>query len=500
MLNEYAALGSIAEISGGWTTSATSSEDGLDLVRTTDIADGEISWSRLPQCSTEPPDPSQYLLRNGDVLVARTGVGSVGNVAVVRDAQRAVFASYLLRLRPRDGWNGVYLRYYLASPAGRRSLEERALGATIPNLSTARLSTVPVPVATPSTQDSIATHLSGVDADIRNALLELESARTGLASIRRRVLEFVPSWRDSGSSRKTSIALPELLDFQDNLRRPVNAQNRAKISGSVPYYGASGVIDHVNGFTHEGDYLLVSEDGNNLRSRKTPIAFSARGRFWANNHVHVLSPRGDVNLDFLVLLLESLDFDRDLTGTAQPKLSKSALDRLRLDVPALELQHRIVAEATDIQNSWRALDESLIELNEQLTGAWDLHLRRLFSNVADQSERGDALKANLSDAFVRLDEVGRSLPVEIPKVAVSSSNRSEYASVTMSGSHETLRELLDTAAGPRPVEDLFDQIDWRGRSLVDAIDDFYGQVKAGIAAGWLIEERRADGRSELRLS
>src|SRR5690606_3722486 len=97
-------------------------------------------------------------------------------------------------------------------------------------------------------------------------------------------------------------------------------------SGPYPYYGASGVIDHVAEFIFDGDFVLLAEDGANILNRSTPIAFKANGRFWVNNHAHVLRPKSGIDHDFLTEYLESLNFERFNTGTTQPKLNRQVCE------------------------------------------------------------------------------------------------------------------------------------------------------------------------------
>lgn len=91
----------------------------------------------------------------------------------------------------------------------------------------------------------------------------------------------------------------QLVENHDGLRVPVKASDRANRKGEFPYYGASVIIDYVHDFIFDGDYLLIAEDGANLLSRSTPIAFQARGRFWVNNHAHVVRPLGGAPADYL---------------------------------------------------------------------------------------------------------------------------------------------------------------------------------------------------------
>ena len=82
--------------------------------------------------------------------------------------------------------------------------------------------------------------------------------------------------------------LGQVLDLFDSRRIPLSSLEREAIHGSYPYYGASGIIDYLNKYIFDGNYLLIAEDGENLNSRKLPVAFWARGKFWVNNHAHIV--------------------------------------------------------------------------------------------------------------------------------------------------------------------------------------------------------------------
>ncbi|WJK41433.1 restriction endonuclease subunit S [Solwaraspora sp. WMMA2056] len=118
----------------------------------------------------------------------------------------------------------------------------------------------------------------------------------------------------------------------DRQRKPIKAAERT--AGPYPYYGASGIVDKVAGYLFDGEYLLVAEDGENLRTRKTPIAMIATGKFWANNHAHVLQGNELANTYYLAYAIEQLDISGYLTGSTQPKLTQSALNSIRLSLPS----------------------------------------------------------------------------------------------------------------------------------------------------------------------
>jgi hypothetical protein len=114
---------------------------------------------------------------------------------------------------------------------------------------------------------------------------------------------------------------------------PKSCNGSKRVPGPYPYYGASGVIDHVADYIFDGEFLLVAEDGENLRTRKTPVAFLARGKFWVNNHAHVLRGSGAADTRYLAYALAEADVSGYLSGSTQPKLTRASLERLRLPTP-----------------------------------------------------------------------------------------------------------------------------------------------------------------------
>ncbi|HFU4030414.1 TPA: restriction endonuclease subunit S [Streptococcus suis] len=134
--------------------------------------------------------------------------------------------------------------------------------------------------------------------------------------------------------------LGEVAENLDYLRKPVTKGSRS--SGRYPYYGASGIIDYVDDYIFDGDYLLVSEDGANLIARKTPIAFSVTGKSWINNHAHVLKFESDIDRKYVSYYLNHIDLTPYISGAAQPKLNQQNLNSIKLAYPKQEVRNRIV--------------------------------------------------------------------------------------------------------------------------------------------------------------
>ena len=137
----------------------------------------------------------------------------------------------------------------------------------------------------------------------------------------------------------------ELLINRDGERKPVSSVIRSKQTSKIyDYYGAAGVIDKVDSYLFDERLLLIGEDGANLLSRSKNNAFFAEGRYWVNNHAHVLDATDKKLLDFIAIVINSMKLDDYITGSAQPKLSQDNLNKIPIVLPPLAEQQRIIAE------------------------------------------------------------------------------------------------------------------------------------------------------------
>ena len=147
----------------------------------------------------------------------------------------------------------------------------------------------------------------------------------------------------------------EVTINHDRKRVPLSGKQRAERKGKYRYYGAQGVIDYVDNYLYDGTYLLIAEDGENLKSKKLDIAQIAEGQFWVNNHAHVVQGNELCDTRYLCYLINSMDLSGFITGSAQPKLSQANMNSIVLSIPDMPTQKKIVriAQAFDkkIQNN-----------------------------------------------------------------------------------------------------------------------------------------------------
>ena len=167
--------------------------------------------------------------------------------------------------------------------------------------------------------------------------LALQGAESQIDVLKNQIRELIDSLNTMPMQK-----LETLADNWDFKRKPITSNQRK--AGIYPYYGASGIVDYVDSFILDDTVLLISEDGANLKSRVTPIAFTASGKIWVNNHAHILK-FSNINTHKIVeYYLNHIDLLEYITGMAQPKLSQVNMNRIMIPVPPLAEQEKIVEQ------------------------------------------------------------------------------------------------------------------------------------------------------------
>ena len=152
------------------------------------------------------------------------------------------------------------------------------------------------------------------------------------------------------------------FDNLDGKRKPVSAENRTSANAVYDYYGASGVIDKIDDFIFDEPLILIGEDGANLALRNLPLIYVATGKYWVNNHAHILKPTNNNHLYYMAYQLECVDLVNYITGSTQPKLTQSNLSKIPVVCPPLSEQQRIA----DYLDARCARIDTLLEEKERL--------------------------------------------------------------------------------------------------------------------------------------
>ena len=156
---------------------------------------------------------------------------------------------------------------------------------------------------------------------------------------------------------------------RDSERIPLSVAQRHHLKKTYDYYGASGVIDKVDKYLFDKELLLIGEDGANLINRSTPIAFIARGKYWVNNHAHVLDVCGGMLLSYVALFINSISLVEYVTGTAQPKMNQEKMNSILLAIPPINEQGRILKRMSMIDtfvNKYTSLQLQLDLLDKSI--------------------------------------------------------------------------------------------------------------------------------------
>ena len=133
--------------------------------------------------------------------------------------------------------------------------------------------------------------------------------------------------------------LDDVVEFLDTMRKPLEGAKR--IPGPYPYYGASGIVDYVDGYLFDEELILLSEDGANITDRNYPVCFLASGKYWVNNHAHVLRTKQENENNFICNSLERKDYTQYNTGMAMPKLNKETCKKIPISCPGFEEQKKV---------------------------------------------------------------------------------------------------------------------------------------------------------------
>lgn len=256
-----------------------------------------------------------------------------------------------------------------------------------------------IPVAGPIEQHKIANYLdqkcSEIDAitkDIQSQIETLEQyKRSVITEAVTKGLDPDVELKDSGiewigkiSSDFRITHLKYVCLVLDGHRKPIAADKRTQNAEKLyDYYGASGVIDQIDGYTIDDDVLLIGEDGANLVLRNLPLIYQVHGKAWINNHAHILKPKNELNYYYAYYMLESLDIHIYITGSAQPKFNQLALLNMFIILPPYkkqcEIAHYLNTKCTEI-------DEIIAEKNKQLNILADYKKSLIFEYVTGKKE------------------------------------------------------------------------------------------------------------------
>ena len=276
-----------------------------------------------------------------------------------------------------SNYHGTWLRKYIEVGA-------RAHGSL--SVDTKHLWNMPIALPKLEEQQKIADCLSSIDDLISAEDKKLSALKNYKKGLMQKLFpvegKTVPESRfpEFSNSRAWSMkSLSKICINLDSKRIPITGNKRK--SGSTPYYGASGIVDYIDGFIFDEYLLCVSEDGANLVARTYPIAFSIAGKTWVNNHAHVLKFQNDFTQVLVENYLNHIDLSDYLTGMAQPKLNRAKLDIIPIPLPDEKEQKKIANFLSSVDELLTAQTDKIEALKKHKTGL----MQGLFPSIEEVS-------------------------------------------------------------------------------------------------------------------
>ena len=334
----------------GLYTTIPYSEHGIKIARVNDLENGNLSYEKMMCLDVDDKTFKSFQISIGNFLIARTG--TIGNYAIVKDDIPCMHISDIIRFVFNKHFlvNDFFGLFFESSLSLIQLLMIQQSSSHV-HINAETIKSLKILLPTIEEQNKIVSILSSVDDLISSydeTIQTTKKLKQGLMQqlltkgIGHKKFKKVP-WlfgKEIEIPEEWDIKkLENVVDILDGKRVPLAEYEREKRQGSFPYYGASGVIDYIDDYIFDEKLLCLAEDGENLRSRVLPIAYTIEGKTWVNNHAHVL--RAKIDHYFLEFFLNSLSFLKYVASTAQPKLNQKDMRLIPIICPTKSEQEKI---------------------------------------------------------------------------------------------------------------------------------------------------------------
>ena len=368
------------------------------FLNTGNVRQNSFDFSNLDFITKEKDN----LLRNGKLQrddIVLTTRGTVGNVALY--SQEVPFSNIrinsgmvIIRVN-KNFWHPYFVYLFFQSHLFKKQISRLISGSAQPQLPISILETVSIPQLTLDEQKEIIFNIKSIDQKIQinNQInQELEAMAKTLYDYWFVQFDFPDKngkpYKSSGGKMvynpelKREIPegwgvekLGDITICHDSKRVPLSSNDRELVKGEIPYYGATGIMDYVNNYIFDGDYVLMAEDGSVMTEKGTPILQRISGKNWVNNHAHVLEPIKNHSCKLLMMLLKDVSVMKIKTGSIQMKINQENMNKIVVPAIPLELLFEINQKLEVIDKQ----QLNLIEENKQLTQLRDWLLPMLMN-------------------------------------------------------------------------------------------------------------------------
>lgn len=373
------------------------SPDKYTYLRITDINDdGSLNKSDLK--SVDADDAEKYLLSPNDIVFARTGNSTGRNYFYDGRDGKFVYAGFLIKFSLDDSKiNPKYVKYFLQSKEYKDWVQSFNTGSTRGNINAQTYANLEIPLLPESQQDLIANILSSFDDKIElNNRIKKNLEEQAQALFKQWFVDFeFPNadgkpYRSSGGEMIESELgmipkgwkvgnLGDIIELFDSKRIPLSGNERDNMEKIYPYYGATTLMDYVDDYLFDGIYLLLGEDGTVVDNNGFPILQYVWGKFWVNNHAHIMQGKNGFSVELLYTLLKNTSVQQLVTGAVQPKINQANLKAIHIIIPDLVMLNMF----DDFIQSIYILTRKNKDENQNLAQMRDALLPRLMNGDAE---------------------------------------------------------------------------------------------------------------------
>lgn len=359
-------------------------DDYINYIDTSSVVSGELMT--VQYLTEDFPSRANKRIEKDDILYSsvRPILKHFYHYENVIDHAIASTGFCVIRNKNKDNYSTKFLYYYLSTNQIVSFLDNIAQNsqATFPSFSKKDLENVDLPDISLPTQHRIAAILSSYDALIQNYKRQIAALQSAASELYK---EWFVRFRFPGyKNAKFDNGLPEgwkvetvknTFEIFDTQRIPVSSLDRANMDKKYPYYGAAELMDYIDNYLFDGIYLLMGEDGSVITPKGKPVLQYVWGKFWVNNHAHVLQGKGLFSTEFLHLMFSEMDVTGIVTGVAQPKISQGRLFGKKTILPEKRIIEKFDTIIQPMYSKIRKLNNAITNLTTQR----DLLLPRLMS-------------------------------------------------------------------------------------------------------------------------
>ena len=396
-MSEWKTLSSITSKIGSGSTprggNSVYSDSGISFIRSQNVLDMDFSTENLAFINDNQAEKlNNVIVEKNDILLNITGDSIARCTVVPEEILPARVNQHVSIIRCKNTEESKYVMYYLQYMK-KYLLQISKVGGTRNALTKEAIGKLPIKISDDC--NKISKILDNIDQKIQinNQInQELEAMAKTLYDYWFVQFDFPDQngkpYKSSGGKMvyhpELKREIPEgwgveklgnITICHDSKRVPLSSNDRELVKGEIPYYGATGIMDYVNDYIFDGDYVLMAEDGSVMTEKGTPILQRISGKNWVNNHAHVLEPIKNYSCKLLMMLLKDVSVMKIKTGSIQMKINQENMNKIV--VPAIPLKLLF-----EINQKLEVIDKqqlNLIEENKQLTQLRDWLLPMLMN-------------------------------------------------------------------------------------------------------------------------